>query len=242
MRRGIDGVMRLRTSRSAGVRIVRTLGKNDRIVEWIKTKVIPVWMGLTEWETMPAALRIREIRFAVNLPGFRTRAVTVVTTLLDARAYPAEAFVELYRRRWMAELFLRDIKISMGMDVLRCKSPDMIERELRMFLIAYNLVRALILQAARKHMANPDRLSFKGTLSKVRQWAPALAISKNRKTLHRMSNALLFQIAFDPVPDRPNRIEPRAVKRRPKQYSRLIKPRREFREIFHKNQYRKSLS
>jgi len=242
MQRGVDSVMRLNARRRAGVRVVRVLGKDDRIVEWIKTKVIPVWMGLAEWEAMPSVVRLREIRFGVDIPGFRTRAVTVVTTLLDARTYPAEAFADLYRRRWSAELFLRDIKITMGMDVLRCKSPDMIERELRMFLIAYNLVRALILQAAQKYRSDPDRLSFKGTLSKVRQWAPMLASVRNRATLRRLTGALLQQIAFDPVPDRPNRIEPRAVKRRPKQYSRLIKPRREFREIFHRNRYEAALT
>jgi len=242
MQRGIDGVMRLRDRRRKAVKTVRTLGKNDRIVEWVKTKVIPIWMGLAEWESMPAVLRLREIHFTVDLRGFRTKDFTVVTTLLDARAYPTEAFVELYRRRWLAELFLRDIKESMGMDPLRCKSPEMIERELRMFLIAYNLVRVLILQAARENKTELNRLSFKGTLSKVRSWAHELSMAKNKTALRKLTQALLFQIAFDPVPNRPNRVEPRAVKRRPKQYSRLIKPRREYQEIFHKNRYEKALT
>jgi len=242
MQRGIDSVMRVRERRRRPVNTARTLGRNDRIVEWIKTKAIPIWMGLAEWKSMPDVLRLREILVTVDIKGFRSKNLTIVTTLLDARAYPTEAFVDLYRRRWLAELFLRDIKISMGMDVLRCKSPEMIERELRLFVIAYNLVRALILQAARTHKADPNRLSFKGTLSKVRSWAPELAKAKSKKVLRIMSDALLFQIAFDPVPDRPNRVEPRAVKRRPKQYSRLIKPRREYREIYHRSRYENALT
>lgn len=240
--RGVDSVMRLNAKRSVGMRVVRVLGKNDRLVVWFKSKQIPIWMGLEEWTAMPRELLLREIHFTVDIPGFRTRAVTVVTTLLDARLYPAEAFGALYRRRWMAELSLRDLKTSMDMEILRCKSPEMIEREIRMFLIAYNLVRALILRAAQKYGADTSRMSFMGTLEKVLEWAPILAESRNKKILHRLTDVLLFQIAFDPVPHRPNRVEPRAVKRRPKNYARLNKPRREYKEIFHRNKYVKALT
>ena len=242
MRRGVDSVMRLNARRSVGMRVVRVLGKNDRLVAWFKSKQIPIWMGREEWAAMPRELLLREIHVTVDIPGFRTREVTVVTTLLDKRAYPAEAFADLYRRRWLAELYLDDLKTSMGMDILRCKSPEMIEREIRMFLIAYNLVRALILSAAQKYGADISRMSFMGTLVKVLDWAPILAGSRNKKILHRLTKMFLFQIAFDPVPHRPNRVEPRAVKRRPKNYARLNKPRREYKEIFHRNKYVKALS
>jgi hypothetical protein len=240
--RGVDSVMRLNAKRSVGRRVVRVLGKNDRLVAWFKSKQIPIWMGLEEWTAMPNELLVREIHVTVDIPGFRTREVTVATTLLDERLYPAESFADLYRRRWLAELFLDDLKTSMGMDILRCKSPEMIEREIRMFLIAYNLVRALILRAAQKYKAETSRMSFMGTLEKVLEWAPILAESKNKKTLRRLTEVLLLQIACDPVPFRPNRVEPRAVKRRPKNYARLNKPRKESKEIFHRNKYVKALT
>lgn len=140
--------------------------------------------------------------------------------------------------RWMAELFLRDIKISLGMDVLRCKTPDMVEKELYMHVIAHNLICILLLQAAQTHALSPLRLSFKGTAATVCQWAPIMAAAP--KTVQkRMYAALLTAIARDPVPLRPNRTEPRARKRRPKNYQLLNAPRHTFKECPHTNNHRK---
>ncbi|MCC6159187.1 MAG: transposase [Deltaproteobacteria bacterium] len=234
--------MRKNARRSVGVREVKRLGENDRWVDWVKSKEIPVWMDLAQWLAMPALFRVREIHLVIDIAGFRTRSVTVATTLLDAGTFPAEAFAELYRRRWLAEVGLRDAKITLGMDVLRCKSPEMVERELRVIAIAYNLVRAMMLEAAGASGAPASRVSFQGALVAIRQWAPILAASTDLATHDRICAEMLTAIARDLVPDRPNRLEPRATKRRPKNYQRLTKPRGEFREAQHRSKYTRPLS
>lgn len=238
MRRGVDCVMRQRSNRTTGIRHVRQLGKGDRIVKWVKTKVCPLWMDDKEWAAMPATMILREIRYRVKVLGFRSDSIVVVTNLLDEAAYPAKAFVELYRRRWRAELFLRDIKITLGMDVLRCKTPAMIEKELRMHVIGYNLIRALMFETAVAHDVPLDRLSVKGTLSTVKQWAPVLAAIHDDDALAAAERALRFYIAYDLVPLRPNRAEPRAKKRRPKGYPLLNKPRRDYLDSPHRSRYK----
>jgi hypothetical protein len=164
-----------------------------------------------------------------------------VTTLLDSTAFPTEAFADLYRRRWSAELFLRDIKTTMGMDILRCKTPEMIHKELTMHLIAYNLVRLTMLEAALKHNAPVVSLSFKGSLSTIRSWTPIFAAVAGPRR-RALWTSLLDTLAADRLPDRSNRVEPRARKRRPKNYQLLNKPRRLFKEIQHRNKYTKVLS
>jgi hypothetical protein len=242
MQRGIDCVMRKNASRSKGVLHFRRLGKQDRIVLWIKTKVWVKWMDKGAWAAMPETLAVREIAFAVDVPGFRTKTITVATTLLDEKAYPKEAFADLYRRRWLAELFLRDIKISMGMDVLRCRTPEMVDKEIRMHLIAYNLIRGLMFQAAITHGVPPFRISFKGTTSTLRQWMPFAALVVGETEAKAMLCIIIQCSARDLVPDRPNRIEPRALKRRKKNYQLLNKHRSEFKEIAHRSRYKRSLS
>ena len=240
--RGIDCVMRNHGRRSKGVLPVKRLGKGDRIVLWIKTKIWIKWMDKNAWAAMPETLAVREISFAVDIPGFRTKTITVVTTLLDEKVYPKGAFVDLYRRRWCAELFLRDIKISMGMDVLRCKTPEMVDKEILMHIIAYNLVRALMFQAATTHGVPLSRVSFKGTVSTLRQWMPLAALAVEKTAAKAMLSIILQCSAADLVPDRPNRIEPRALKRRKKNYQLLNEHRWVFREIAHRNKYKRSLS
>ncbi|HUU36111.1 MAG TPA: transposase [Vicinamibacterales bacterium] len=193
-------------------------------------------------------LRVRHIRVRVAVAGFRTRALTLATTLLDAKAYPAQCFaaptrsVGLYRRRWMAELFLRDIKITMGMDILRCKTPALVHKELTMHLIAYNLVRALMLQAAERQHADPVRLSLAGALAAVRQWAPALAAERSTKARRRLLERFWRCLARDTIPWRPDRLEPRARKRRAKNYQLLTQPRSHFKEIQPRTKYARPVS
>ena len=235
---GVDCVMRNHQRRTVGIERVKRLGKKDRLIHWLKMKPCPQWLTPEQWKTVPDTLLVREITFCVEIPGFRTQTITVATTLLDPKQFPKDAFAHLYRMRWMAELFLRDIKISLGMDVLRCKTPDMVEKELYMYVIAHNLIRVLLLQAAQTHALSPLRLSFKGTAATVRQWAPIMAAAP--KTVQkRMYAALLTAIARDPVPLRPNRTEPRARKRRPKNYQLLNAPRHTFKECPHRNNHRK---
>jgi hypothetical protein len=235
---GIDVVMRNHQRRTKGIEEVRRLGKGDRLIRWIRTKVRPKWLTDEQWEQLPDTLLVRETTFLVDIAGFRTQSITIVTTLLDPVQFPTRAFIDLYRQRWMVELFFDDIKTTIGMDILRCKTPDMVEKELYMHLIAYNLVRALMLQAAREHAVSLFRLSFKGTVDTIRTWAPLMAAA-SAAARTRMLAALLNTIARDTLPIRPNRVEPRAVKRRPKNYQRLTQNRHIFKECPHRSKYRK---
>ena len=238
--RGVDCVMRNHQRRTVGLRQIKRLGKGDRLVRWVKSKPRPKWLNQQQWQTVPDTLVVREITVTGDVPGFRTKTLIVVTTLLDAKRFPKDAVAELYRRRWLAELFLRDIKIALGMDVLRCKTPDMAEKELAMYVIAYNLIRALIAKAAQQHGLHPQRLSFKGTMASIRQWAPLIAAAHLPPAQYQLiTKILLHYIARDTLPIRPNRTEPRARKRRPKNYQLLNKPRRNFKEIQHRNRYKR---
>jgi hypothetical protein len=242
LQRGVDCIMRLHARRSKGVRKIKRLAKDDWLVEWVKTKVRPKWMEHALWKTLPGTLRVRHVTIRVAIAGFRTKSLTIATTLLDASAYPAEAIADLYRRRWRIELFLRDIKITMGMDVLRCKTPALIQKEFTMHLIAYDLVRALMLEAATRHNKDLTRLSLAGAAAAIRQWAPSFVGLTSRAQRRAHLDAFLRALANDLVPYRPNRVEPRARKRRPKNYQLLNKPRQLFKEIQHRNRYAKGLS
>ena len=164
-RRRVDWVMRKCHSRTVGVRPIKRQGRRDHLVVWLKTRVRPKWMSQDEWSAMPDTLTLREITVVVDIPGFRSRVIVVATSLTNPKEFPARTFADLYRLRWMAELFLRDIKTSQGMDILRCKTPDMIHKELLMHLLAYNLLRAVLMQVACHHRPPLYRLSFKTALA-----------------------------------------------------------------------------
>ena len=185
-------------------------------------------------------MSVRVVRFTLAVPGFRAQSVTLVTTLLDAQAYPAEELARLYARRWRIELWFRDIKTSMGMEVLRCKSPKMAHKELEMFFIAYNLIRVLMAEAGALYEVPMERLSFKGTVDAMRQFSLAIAQACSRKKQRQLMADLLEIIAWDQVPERPGRREPRAVKRRPKPYQLLNRPRHQMKELQHRSKYRKN--
>lgn len=238
---GVDTVTRNHKGRQKAV-LLQRLAKNDRLVLWQKMKRHnrPDWMSEEEWEAMPDTLAVREVTVTLNIPGLRTKTLHIITTLLDHKAYPPDAIAELYRRRWAIELYFRDIKITMNMDILRCKTPEMIEKELWMHAIAYNLVRAIMLDAATTYAAKLERLSFKGTLATIRQWAPALALAKDGQEQDHYYQEMLYCIVKDPVPDRPGRSEPRARKRRPKNYPLLTQPRHQYKEIPHRSKYKKT--
>jgi len=240
--RGVDSVMRLHGRRSTGVREIQKLGKGDHLVEWIKCKPHPDWISKEDWQQMPETLIVRHITFKVPVPGLRTQEVTVATTLLESEKYPPKAFAELYRRRWQAELYLRDLKTTMGIDVLRCKTPEMIFKELDMHLIAYNLIRALMLTAAARKGEQPTDLSFKQSLSTIRQWTPAMVEAKTEGWHREMLELLYHYLSESLLHKRPGRTEPRAVKRRPKNYQRLTQPRKKFKECMHRSQYKKPLT
>jgi hypothetical protein len=235
------GLFRLHQRRPADLRKGKRLGKNDRLMLWHKPCrwQRPRYLSKTIWQRIPQELSVRVVRFTLSVPGFRAQSVTLVTTLLDARIYPAEELARLYARRWRIELWFRDIKTSMGMETLRCQSPRMAHKELEMFFIAYNLIRALMAKASAIYDVPSERLSFKGTVDSVRQFSVAIAQAPSRKKQKHLIALLLEIVARDQVPDRPGRREPRAVKRRPKPYQLLNRPRHLMKEIQHRGKYRK---
>src|ERR1035441_591942 len=238
--RGVLSVFRLHQRRPADLRKGRRLGKNDRLFTWLKPADKPRWLPQSWWKKIPEQLAVRVIRFSLRRPGYRHESVTLVTTLVDPSKYPAQEIAHLYGRRWKIELWFRDIKTSMGMEVLRCKSPKLAHKELEMFFIAYNLIRCLMAQASIVNDAPLERLSFKGTVDSVRQFSVAISQARSKKRQNHLIARLLETIARDQVPDRPDRIEPRAVKRRPKAFPLLNRPRDQFQEIAHRNRYWKN--
>ena len=185
---------------------------------------------------MPESLDVRIVRYSIAHEGFRTQSVTLVTNTTDA-AIPAEDLAALYGRRWGIELHFREIKTHLKMDVLRCRSPHMIERELRMHFIAYNLVRNVMQKPALTHDVNLQRVSFKGCLDTLRQLAHAIsALEKKPKTIAAMIDDMLLVIARDLTPLRPGRSEPRVKKRRPKNYRLMTKPRKEMGPLPHRKE------
>ncbi len=213
--RSVDCVMRAQTHRTVGRIPLKSLGPGDLLVLWLKSKPGPRWPDKALWNALPEAIRLREIAFRVGVKGFRVQAISVVTTLLDPVAFPAEAFADLYRRRWQAELFLRHIKTTMGMDLLRCKSPAMVHKELTMHLIAYNLVRLTMLEAASARAMPPERISFKGTLATLREWSHLFlgASPRGRATHGNSSCAASPPIRFHFAPTASNRAPENAAPR-----------------------------
>ena len=215
------------------------LGAGDRLVTWKKGPQKSRYLTDAEWAALPAEIVVRAIRVRVVQPGFRTRTLTLVTTLLDAVAYPAAAVAAAYRRRWRIELCLDDLKTVLGLDALRCKSPALVHRELLTLLVAHNLVRAVMAEAAQEHSVPLERLSFTGTLHTLRSFAAASAQATRSAQRRRLWAAMLHRLAVDQVPLRPDRTEPRVVKRRPKPYRRLDRPRHLYRDLRHGSRFRR---
>ena len=234
-RRGVASLFRLHQSQAADWRKGKRLGKQDRLFTWSQPRLQPPWLPQCLWQTLPKQLTVRVIRFPLHRRGYRSEAVTLVTTLLDPENYPAQDIAQLYLRRWKIELWFRDIKTSLGMEVLRCQTPQMVHKELEMFLIAYNFIRCLMVQAGAINHVTLDRLSFKGSVDSLRQFSLAIAQAHSKRKQNHLIVELLEVIARDEVPDRPERLEPRAVKRRPKDYQLLNRPRHLMRDIPHRN-------
>lgn len=194
-------------------RWVRTLGPSDQVVEWYRPQTRPRWLSAEEYAALPRLLRIRELEYRVSRPGFRVRAVTLVTSLLDPVAYPADALADLYRARWQAETDLAHLKTTLGMDVLKCRSVEGVLKELAAFAVVYNLVRVVMCEAGRRQGVPPDRISFVDAL----RW---LSSAPRGTPLPRLM--------VNPI--RPHRVEPRCKKRRAKNFPYMIRPRRVLRE------------
>lgn len=194
-------------------RWVLAQGASDQIVVWSKPKSKPVWISEEAYAALPEELRVRELRYRVEVPGYRVREITLVTTLLDAATYPASALADLYYRRWQVEINFRHMKISMKMDVLRCETVAGVLKELSVFCLAYNLVRSVMGESARLQGVAPERVSLVDAV----RW------------LIGVEEADASVVVVNP--SRRGRVEPRVVKRRPKQYMRMTKPRAELRKL-----------
>lgn len=223
---GVDFAVRLHQNRPADFRRGERLGKEDHIVEWIRP-VKPDWMDQETYNRMPESISLRELKVHVDQPGFRTESLVVVTSLGDAKQYPADEIAELYHQRWLVELDIRAIKITLGMDVLRCKTPEMVRREVWTCLLAYNLIRQTMLEAARKSGSSPRQLSFTAAMQTI--GASWFVVVLDESVAPSLVEVELTHLAAHKVGNRPDRVEPRAVKRRPKQHRLLTKPRDEAR-------------
>ena len=223
--KSVDSVFRLHQRRPCDFRRGRRLGKEDQIVSWDRP-ARPDWMDVATYEQIPETMEVRILRIHVAQRGFRTRVLEVVTTLLDAEIYTKKDIAILYRKRWHVELDLRSLKVVLGMDMLLSKTPEMVRKEIGMTLLAYNVVRALMVKASLAHQRDPRRLSFKGALQTVQEFGPALreTSAAGRPWLWRV---VWNSIADDEEGYRPDRVEPRARKRRPKPYPLLTRPRKQ---------------
>ena len=223
---GSHYVGRAHASRRVDFRTGIQLGPRDHIAVWRK----PANRGTVAeepWAELPEYVLVREIYVRVAVRGFRVKQFVVATTLLDADLYEAADLAELYRARWQAELNLRSLKSIMGMDHLSCKSPAMVRKELWMHLLAYNLVRCTMVRAAQRTNGSPEAISYSGALQALKNPIDdGPPLTDELRAL--IEEAVLAAIAKRKVGNRPNRIEPRAVKKRPKPYPRLKKPRNKY--------------
>ena len=200
--------------------------------KWVKIDRQKTW-------SVPVCLTLRQIKVTINVPGMRSASYYLITTLTDATRYGAAELADLYRQRWDVELFFRDIKTTMGMDVLRCRTPDLVKKEILMYFIAYNAVRRLIIGAANTVECPPRRISFKASIQALRQWEPLF----HRRTAgeherRRLLASLYAAIGARQITARPGRLEPRCVKRRPKPFALLTTSRHQMIETPHRGRYR----
>jgi hypothetical protein len=222
---GVQVVFRKHQLRHTDFRTGRRLGGNDHVVTWTKPQR-PAWMEQADYEALPATLALREVRTQIRTPGCRVEELVVVTTLLEPDGYPKEDILGLYHERWQAEIDLRSIKTQMKMEILRCQSPELVRKEIWAHLLAYNLVRKVMAQAAQAHGLTPRQLSFAGAMQTLNEFR-TLLLSTAAADLPALGHDILQAIARHRVGNRPDRYEPRKVKRRPKGYSRMLKPRAE---------------
>jgi hypothetical protein len=223
--RDIDVVVRKHQLRATDFRRGVRLGKDDQLVRWRKPQR-PAWMSLAEHAALPDELVLREVRVHVRQHGFRTKSLVVVTTLTEATEYQAGELAELYRRRWQAELHLRSLKVVLQMDQLRCKTPHRVRNEFYMHLLGYNLIRRAMALSAFHAAVAPWQVSFKGTVQTLNQFLPLLGSWASVAT---GCEALLDCIGAHAVGNRPDRYEPRLVKRRLKKFKHLREPRENYR-------------
>lgn len=226
--RGVDSVVRFTSHRKYDFRRGLRLGKDDHLVEWPKPNRLRS-LDKQARRALPRSFTMRECRVRVGRPGFRSKVLILATTLLDAQKYPKEDLAELYRQRWNAELDLRSLKITLKMDILRCKTPELVRKEIWTHILAYNLIRTIMAQAATEHDKQPRSISFKGTVQTLGAFQSLIASFDQRDAISRNAiyAQLLEAIATHRVGNRPNRFEPRKKKQPHSRHNYLTVPRHE---------------
>ena len=223
MELGVDFVTRVHQRRLIDFRWGRRLGRGDHLVEWPRPPR-PNWMNQETYDRMPASIAVRQIHVHVGQAGFRTESFVVVSTLTEVAEFSKDDIAELYHCRWLAELDIRAIKITMGMDILRCKRPQMVRKEMWTCLLAYNLIRQIMLQSARGSGLSPRRLSFTVAMQSIAaSWL--VVVLADDSVVANLTEAALANLTCHLAGNRPGRVEPRAVKRRPKPHDLLPTPR-----------------
>lgn len=222
-----DGLFHLHASRNSDFRKGVRLGPRDRLVTWKKPAHRPANLSPEQWQQLPATLTVRMVRVRLATTHGRCQTLTLVTTLTDPKLWPVKLLAKLYHRRWKIELYWDDIKTALQMDMLSCKTPEMVHKEIQMHLIAYNLIRALMCEAALTGDVSLERISFTGTRDAAYHYSQAIAKIPARQTKRRrmLYSQMLATIALDLLPVRPDRREPRCQKRRPKAYPFMTRPR-----------------
>jgi len=237
LQRQIIAVFRVKGVRRRDFRRGQRLSRHERLVQWEKPRQRAATVSAEQWNSLPDVLTLRLVRCQLDIPGFRTRQILLVTTLLDSVKYPPAALGQLYFRRWAMELTLRNLKTTLQMEHLSCKKPENLEREIHLHFLMHNLVRRLMLEVSRRYRVPLERVSFAGSLAAARRYAEALLQARSKRARRDLYEELLRVLAEDLVPLRVGRREPRALKRRPKPYPSLTCHRSRFREISHKNRY-----
>lgn len=225
--RGLDVVFRMHHLRGYDFRRGQHLGPDDHVVTWPRPQR-PDWMDKATYETIPATLTVRELRVTTTAPGCRTPELVIVTTLTDADAYPKDDVADLYHDRWHVEPDICALKQSLQMEHLRCRTPFMVEKEIWAHFLGYNLIRKASCQAALLQEVHPRQVSFTATRQSLNAVRSQLTLASVAERV-RQGMWLLREIGKEEVGNRPDRYEPRCVKRRPKPYKYLKKPRAEAR-------------
>ncbi len=232
----MDSAFRVHGARKTDFRKGKRLARWDHIVEWVKPKQCPRGLKKKLFDQLPERILLREVRFHIPIKGFRTEDVTLVTTLLDPKVYTRIDLAELYRLRWHAEIDLKHLKPTMQMEHLPSKTPEMVRKDFYVHLLAYNLIRTVQLEASRQQKVDPLALSFCATIQHLSNFACLLAHATEEHREYEYSQ-LIYLVSTEKLPFRPNRVEPRAVKRRPKAYPRLTKPRKQLKRKLMNDRY-----
>lgn len=220
---GVDSIVGLAKRKPVKTQDAKkVLGENDLLITWDKTAKNRTYNDSNEWKQYPSSIQVRQIKVKMDIPGYRPKDFYIVTTLLDHKKYPAEEIRKVYLKRWNVELYFRDLKTTLGMDVLRCKTPDMVEKEILMYFIVYNSLKRLAYDGT-KEQVDPDDISFKSCQQILLGFTHASREKNTLNLLPKLLSAISKSILFK----RANRVEPRVIKRRPKPFKLMVKPRAE---------------